>query len=665
VIEPAAITGLGLISALGAGKALHVEALGEGRSGIRALERFSTDGFASRLGATVPEQADDPLIRTFGRALSYALRAAREALDEAASPADPRRFGLVLGTSLGSPTLSHDELCAGLADALGLRGTRIVVSTACSSSTHALGLAKELLDGGHCDAVLAGGTDELDARLHAGFSSLGVLGGEPCAPFSERMGTTLGEGAGFVVLEPTRRAHARSARVIAFLRGHAISADAFHATSPDPSGDGVRRCMKRAIADAGLAPSDIDYVNAHGTGTEANDHAEWLAMERLFGAGRTPLVSSSKGMLGHAQGAAGILELGLTLLCIQQGSVPPTLGFEHARPRCPADPVAGTRPRRHAVRHFMSNSSAFGGANASVVLSTADGATLRPAEAPRRRDLAIAAEGFAGPAGLELDALARGPWPRQLSGRAQALRAAPELRSFDLRGLDPSAWMLLAAVHRALLAAKLPAERAARERVGLFVAQTRLSPLAVQAYETSIAQRGLAQLHAPAFARMVLHAAGGEVTRALGLRGAVTAISTGASSGTSVLALAAEHLASRSDLDALVVAGVHELGPDDDPSRSLEGAAALVLVPARVDDGPAVRLEAWSLAGPGDVRERPTRGERPGERAPSASGLSGVLDAAVAARRVRLGIEDRSTTEAWSTNAWARATIREGERSIR
>lgn len=665
MIEPAAITGLGLVSALGAGKQAHAEALAEGRRGIRVLERFSTEGFASRLGATVPAEPEDPLVRTFGRALSFALRAAREALAEAGSPADSRRFGLVLGTSLGSSTLSHDELAAGLADALGLRGPRVVVSTACSSSTHALGLAKELLEGHHCDAVLAGGSDELTERLYAGFSALGVLGREPCAPFSERMGTTLGEGAGFVVLEPARRARARSAPVLAFLRGHALSADAFHATSPDPSGDGVRRCMERAIADAGLTPRDIDYVNAHGTGTEANDHAEWLALERLFGAEGAPLVSSSKGALGHAQGAAGILELGLTLLCVREGSVPPTLGFDRARPRCPVDPVAGATPRPHPVRHFVSNSSAFGGANASVVLSTADAGLSRGSPTPRRRELAIAGEGFAGPREVDLDRLAHGPWPRALWGRAETLRAAPELRGFDLRGLDPSAWMLLAAVQRALVSARVPEGRAVRERVGLFVAQTRLSPEAEQAYEASIAERGLAQLHAPAFARMVLHAAGGAVTRALGLRGAVTAMTTGASSGTSVLALAAEHLASRSDYDALVVAGVHELGPDDDPTRSLEGAAALVLVPASPGTEHEVRLEAWSIAGPGELRERPTLSAALGERPPAPSGLSGLLDAVVWARRVRLGLEAHATTEAWSTNAWARATIRQGERSMR
>lgn len=666
MIEPAAITGLGLVSSLGAGKRLHREALAEGRSGIRVLERFSTEGFASRLGATVPEELEDPLVRAFGRASSFALRAAREALDEAASPVEPHRFGLVLGTSLGGSALTHDELASGLADALGLRGPRIVVSSACSSSTHALGLAKELLGAGHCDAVLAGGTDELTDRLFAGFSSLGVLGSEPCAPFSERMGTTLGEGAGFVVLEPASRAQARAQKALALLRGHAISADAFHPTSPDPTGDGVRRCMERAIADAGLAPGEIDYVNAHGTGTEANDHAEWAAIERLFGSERTPLVSSSKGMLGHAQGAAGILELALTLLCAERGCVPPTLGFERARPRCPVDPVAGTRPRPHSLRHFVSNSSAFGGSNAAVVLSTPEAGAQMPSEpVRRRRDLAIAGEGLAGPPEVDLDRLASGHWPTRLSGRAQPLRAASELRGVELRGLGPSEWMLLAAVQRALVAARIPSERATRERVGLFVAQTRLSPLAEDAFETSIRERGLAQVHAPAFAKMVLHAAGATVTRALGLRGGVTAITTGASSGHSVLALAAEHLATRSDYDALVVAGVHELGAHEDPARHLEGAAALVLVPVVAGVEPEVRLEAWSIAGPGELAERPTRGSVAAAKGHAPSGFTGVLDAAVAARRVRLGHESQAAIEAWSSNAWSHASIRRGRRSAR
>lgn len=595
--QPVAITGLGAVCALGLGLDEVWAALAAGRDGMRVIERFSTEGFSTHLGGMVPVpgtiDVDDA---TASRALCirYAVDAGREALARSGvTLADPRRVGLVLGTSMGSHLGGLHDGSAEVAAALGLAGPVLTVSTACASSTNALGLGKELLDEGLADVVLAGGADVLCPEIFAGFHGLGLLSPTKCAPFSESLGTTLGEGAGFLVLERADAARARGAKVVAHLAGYALSGDGYHATSPDPGGAGVARALRHALADAALDAGAVDYVNAHGTGTAANDPAEWLAIAQVLGprAGAVP-VSSTKSYLAHAQGAAGVLEFIATLLAMERDVVLPTLHLTKPRPRAPVDPVAQATPRPAKVQHALCTNSAFGGANAAVVAS-------RPLPARRsqpRRAVFVSGLGAVGPFGLGREALAAAPAggsPRLAPFRLEAL-----VPTADTRGMDDSARALTAAVALALRDAKLVLKGPARERSGLFVGTTNASPRAWDEFRGSIRERGLARASAPAFTRLVLNAASGTASRLLGLRGPTTTLTTGRGSGLAALVLGALHLAARDDADRLVVAAVDEADLERAPDTQ-DGAAALVL--STEPTAGAWRVAGWALAGAQDL----------------------------------------------------------------
>ncbi len=595
--EAVAITGLGAVCALGQGLDEVWAALAAGQDGMRVIERFSTEGFTAHLGGLVPVPgtiAVDDAAASRALCIRYAVTAGREALARAgALGVAAHRVALVLGTSMGSHLGGLHDGSAEVAAALGLAGPVLTISTACASSTNALGLGKELLDEGLADVVLAGGADVLCPEIFAGFHGLGLLSPTRCAPFSEAIGTTLGEGAGFLLLERATAAAARGATVVAHLSGYALSGDGYHATSPDPGGAGVARALTHALSDAALPSEAVDYVNAHGTGTAANDPAEWLAISQVLGARTASVpVSSTKSYLAHAQGAAGVLELIATLLAMQHDVVLPTLHFTKPRPRGPVDPVAGAAPRPAKVEHALCTNSAFGGANAAVVVSRP-----RPARgAVVRRPVYVTGLGAVGPFGVGAQALlAAGP---EASARLAPFRLEALVPTADTRGMDDSARALTAAVALALQDAKLTLKGPARERAGLFVGTTNASPKAWDEFRGSIRERGLARASAPAFTRLVLNAASGTAARLLGLRGPTTTLTTGPGSGLAALVLGALHLSTRTDADRLVVAAVDEADLERAPDTE-DGAAALVLATEPVEG--AWRLAGWALAGAGDL----------------------------------------------------------------
>lgn len=617
-MTPIAITGLGAISALGLDVDALWQHLAEGRDGIRPIERFDTGPFTTHLGGMVPVTdrvgIDDP---DGARALCirYAVTAGREALRRAGLTTP--NIALVLGTSMGSHLGGLHEASAEVARTLGLTGAVVTVSTACASSTNALGIGKELLDAGLADVVLAGGADVLVPEIFTGFHGLGLLSPSKCAPFSEPMGTTLGEGAGFVVLEREADALARHAPRIAFLAGFALSADGYHATSPEPSGAGVARALTGALGDAQLKPDDIDYVNAHGTGTPANDAAEWQGIVASLGprAAKIP-VSSTKSALGHAQGAAGVLELISTLLAMQHDVVLPTLNFTRARPRGPIDPVAEKAPRVHPVRHALCTNSAFGGANAAVLVSK-----QRVERREVKRQLFVTGLGAVGPFGVGVEALRQ--W-RGTDPRLAAFTLESIVPTIDTRGLDASAKALTAAAALAVKSAGLQVKGVTRERTGLFVGTTNSSPRAWQEFRSSIRERGIAKASSLAFTRLVLNASAGTASRALGLRGPTTTVTTGRGSGLCTLVLALLHLSSREDADQLVVGAVDEADLERNAER-LDAAAALVISTTQTPGAWAVT--GFGLAGPGQSALAATRAL--GGRAPTVR-IDSHLDALAA-----------------------------------
>jgi nodulation protein E len=399
------VTGIGVVSALGRDRGEFWEALRQGRPGIGPIEAVDRTRLRIPNGAEVrgfcPEEyfsAEElALLDRFAQlALVSAREAAREAnLDDLAHVRD--RIATVTGTSIGGQA-SNQEICEDLyvrnrnrahpysiprimpnAAAsqitmdLNLKGPALTVSTACASSSHALGLAFQMVRSGMAEAALAGGSETpFSLSYLKAWEAIRAVAPDTCRPFSrDRKGLILGEGAGMVMLEPLETARTRGAPIFGEIVGFGMSADAGHITRP--SADGAARAMSAALQDAALVPEQIGYINAHGTGTEANDVTETAAIRSVFGKHSDCLaVSSTKSMHGHALGAAGVLEAVATLLALHNGVLPPTANFTEPDPRCDLDVVPNVaRPAQ--VEYALSNSFAFGGLNAVLAFRRWDG----------------------------------------------------------------------------------------------------------------------------------------------------------------------------------------------------------------------------------------------------------------------------------------------------
>jgi nodulation protein E len=398
------VTGMGAVSALGLGADALWRGMREGRSGIAALASpdpqstlkmrvaASVPGFApqaAQLGGIAPGQLD--------RMTQMALVAAHEAVAQAglAPHAAGARGAVVLGTGVGAE-LSRDEQSRRLyreqAERLhpltivrsmnnaavsqislvfGLRGPAFTVSSACASANHALAQAALLIRHGLADVAIAGGSEAcLSLPLIRAWEAMRVVSDDTCRPFcAQRSGLVLGEGAGVFVLESAAHAAARGATPLAELAGFGLNADAHDIVAP--SADGAAAAMRLALHDAGLEPQQIDYINAHGTGTLANDRTETQAIHQVFGVHAEALaVSSTKAVHGHALGAAGALELVAAIGALREQIVPPTANFLDADPDCDLDYVPN-QARARPVRAVLSNSFAFGGLNAVLALRAA------------------------------------------------------------------------------------------------------------------------------------------------------------------------------------------------------------------------------------------------------------------------------------------------------
>ncbi len=402
------ITGIGVVSPLGNDAATTWEALVAGRSGVGPITKFDARSFTSRIAAEVrgfdPESVlDRKEARKMDTFIHYAVAAAAEALSDAGlriEAGNAERVGVYIGSGIGGLPLferTHREflekgprrispffipgmilnLASGQVSILyGAKGPNLAVATACATGSHAIGESFRIIRDGLADAMICGGTEAAVSPLAVGgfcsMKALSTRNDEPeraSRPFdADRDGFVMGEGAGVVLLEERESALRRGARVYAELCGYGMSGDAFHISAPSEDGEGAVRAMRAALEDASLAPSDIDYVNAHGTSTPAGDRIEALAVRKVFGDWAPRLAfASTKSMTGHLLGAAGGLETVVTALAIHHGVVPPTINYETPDPECDLDCVPN-RARRMDVRAGMNNSFGFGGTNACLVL---------------------------------------------------------------------------------------------------------------------------------------------------------------------------------------------------------------------------------------------------------------------------------------------------------
>jgi nodulation protein E len=385
-----AITGMGVVSALGVGAQVFWEALSQGQSGIRPVTGFPPFRFpngAQVNGFTASEHFDDKRTFVLDRFAQYALVAAREAVLQSGRT----KFGaIVTGCSGGGqdamddgfvdlyrknsprvnpmmvPRVMSSGAASHMAMEFGVTGPVYSVSTACSSANHAIGQAFWMVKNGMTDAALAGGCESVYSYgFLKAWEAMRVVSSDTCRPFSkDRKGLILGEGAGMMVLENWDAAGARGATIYGEIAGFGMSSDAYHITQP--SSDGAARAMRAALLDASL--DRVGYVNAHGTGTVANDTTEIAAIRSVLG--DRVLVSSTKSMHGHALGAAGALEAVATVLTLRHGIIPPTANFRECDPDCDLD-IVPNEPRRADIEYALSNSFAFGGLNAVLAFRAA------------------------------------------------------------------------------------------------------------------------------------------------------------------------------------------------------------------------------------------------------------------------------------------------------
>jgi nodulation protein E len=387
-----AITGIGAISALGPDLRSFWTALVEGRNGICPLQSPDFDQLRFRNAAEV--RGYDPSKHFEGKRLDFidrfaqfALVAAREAVCQAQPhwTDELRETGAVVTGScvggqstqdagfvelykLGRPCVN--PLTVPRVMEFGLTGPVFTVSTACSSSSHAIGLAFRMVRSGEVDLAITGGSEAPFSVGHLkSWEAMRVVSPDTCRPFSkDRSGMILGEGAAMMVLEPLDRARTRGATIYGEILGFGMSSDANHITQP--SAEGAARAMRAALADARIDPGQVGYVNAHGTATQANDATETIAIRSVFGSRADKLpVSSTKSMHGHALGAAGALEAAATVLALREGILPPTANFNEPDPACDLDVIPNTA-REARADYAMSNSFAFGGLNAVLVFGS-------------------------------------------------------------------------------------------------------------------------------------------------------------------------------------------------------------------------------------------------------------------------------------------------------
>ena len=396
------VTGLGAVTAWGWSVESLWQGLQSGRTSVGPARRFDVSGQRTRLAGEVGEAPDDlaacgaPHWRRWSRSDRFAVAAADEAWRQADLPDDLDRatVGVFFGGSTAamaeaedfflrltgrkegpariSPLANHPLSSPGdtVARRLGVAGPVETVSSACASGALAVAAALGALRDGTVDVALAGGSDGLCALTYAGFNALRAVDENTCSPFREgRAGLNLGEGAGVLVMEREDGAVARGARVLGRVLGAGASCDAHHMTAPHPQGEGAARAVRAALEDASLEPHEIDFVNAHGTGTPLNDRAEWQAVQSLFGerASRLP-VTSSKGLLGHFLGSSGAIEAVATLLCLHHGAVHVTPGTGPVDPELGVDLVIDAMRPTPRDGRAVSTSFAFGGSNGALIL---------------------------------------------------------------------------------------------------------------------------------------------------------------------------------------------------------------------------------------------------------------------------------------------------------
>ncbi|MGZ5432772.1 MAG: beta-ketoacyl-ACP synthase II [Thermoanaerobaculia bacterium] len=404
------VTGLGMISPLGVGNEATWQGLLEGRSGIGPITKFDATAYAARIAGEVkgfdPENwIEKKEVKKSDTFIHYAIAAAQMAVDDAKlnpKAEDGDRVGVIIGSGIGGLPLIEEmhrklmergparispffipglivNLASGqISIRFGAKGPSSAPATACATGAHAIGDAFRIIERDDADVMFAGGSEAVVTPLAVGgFAAMRALSTRNDDPERasrpwdrDRDGFVMGEGSGVLILEEREHALARGAQIYCELVGYGMTSDAYHITSPSEDGDGMVRVMRRALKDAGLQPSDIEYINAHGTSTPVGDRIETIAIKSVFGEHAHKLaVSSTKSMTGYLLGAAGGLESAIAAMAIREGVLPPTINLENPDEGCDLDYIPNVARQAPGIRHVLSNSFGFGGTNATLIFS--------------------------------------------------------------------------------------------------------------------------------------------------------------------------------------------------------------------------------------------------------------------------------------------------------
>ena len=403
------ITGIGILCSLGSSIDEYWNNITKGVSGIHRVERFDPTDYPCKVASEIkdfdPTKYMDPKeVKRNDRYTHYAVASAKIALEDSGldvTKVDSLRFGVLIGSGIGGmetiemqtrrlfsqgprrvspfmiPSLIANIASGVVAIEVGAKGPNFCIVSACASSAHALGESLNMIHSGKADIMLAGGSEASITQVgYAGFCSMKAMSTnfndtpeKSSRPFdANRDGFVMGEGSGVLLLETKEHAEARGAKIYCEVNGYGASCDAYHITSPDPEGTGLAHCLKMALADAGVKPEDVDYINAHGTSTPYNDKFETKAIKIVLGEhAKNTLVSSTKSMTGHLLGAAGAIEAAACAKALQTDEVPPTINYETPDPECDLNYVPNHKVKAN-VKVAVSNNLGFGGHNASIVL---------------------------------------------------------------------------------------------------------------------------------------------------------------------------------------------------------------------------------------------------------------------------------------------------------
>lgn len=551
------ITGLGVVSAIGGNVSECWDSILAARSGIDHTHSVDTERCYADYAAEVKNLEDVPEL---DRSSVLCLKAAREALADAklADFGGSQRASVIMGSCVGGGrSIEHyykngkphedalkmpiSAIANHVAEACHAGGVVTNVANACAAGTISIAYASDLIRAGRADVVVAGGADAFSSVPYSGFLSLHALDESSCSPFNHSHGITLGEGAGAVIVESYEHAVARGAHIYCEVLGAGVSSDAHHITAPRPDGAGQMSALRSAIEHSGLTPADIDYVNAHGTGTAKNDEAEFLSLHTIFDGQNDALcVSSTKAMTGHCLGAAGAVESVFAIKALVENVVPPTLGYSEEDLPLLAEKAGSMNfcpnvPQRKALRAVMDNSFAFGGNNASVVFSKDAG---NVPDAPERPDIVLTGIGIVSPVGNGKDAyLAACRDERQLEGAAGHSAvgaedyAAHDLKMAFYRKLDHLSQLQAVSGMDALKDAGYEVTDENAEQIGLIVGTSEgaLSPSCD--FQQLIVAKGNAGGSAFKFPNTVYNAAGGYLSICAGIRGYNVTVTNGAQSG--------------------------------------------------------------------------------------------------------------------------------------